>query len=89
VFDTYRWREHCGPNFDNDIGYRTVEEFENWRARCPLDAHRAKLHKEGLLDEAAEAKMAGEITAEIEAAFRTAKAAPMPAARDAAKYVYA
>ena len=21
--DTYRWREHCGPNYDNDIGYRT------------------------------------------------------------------
>ena len=19
-FDTYRWREHCGPNYDNDIG---------------------------------------------------------------------
>ena len=27
---TYRWREHCGPNYDNDIGYRTEEEFESW-----------------------------------------------------------
>jgi TPP-dependent pyruvate/acetoin dehydrogenase alpha subunit len=25
-FKTYRWREHCGPNFDNDIGYRTEAE---------------------------------------------------------------
>lgn len=89
VFDTYRWREHCGPNFDNDIGYRTVEEYESWRVRCPLDAHRAKLRKEGLLDETAEAKMAKEIEAEIEAAFVAAKAAPMPPAADAAKYVYA
>ena len=22
LLDTYRWREHCGPNFDNDLGYR-------------------------------------------------------------------
>ena len=22
-FSTYRWREHCGPFYDNDIGYRT------------------------------------------------------------------
>ena len=26
-FETYRWREHCGPNFDNDIGYREEQEF--------------------------------------------------------------
>ncbi|HIO55582.1 MAG TPA: thiamine pyrophosphate-dependent dehydrogenase E1 component subunit alpha, partial [Candidatus Marinimicrobia bacterium] len=25
-FKTYRWREHCGPLYDNDIGYRTESE---------------------------------------------------------------
>ena len=34
--DTYRWREHCGPNYDNDIGYRAEEEFEEWKLRDPL-----------------------------------------------------
>jgi pyruvate dehydrogenase E1 component alpha subunit len=30
VADTYRWREHCGPNFDNDIGYtRRVPVLES------------------------------------------------------------
>ena len=24
---TYRWREHCGPYYDNHLGYRTEEEF--------------------------------------------------------------
>ena len=24
---TYRWLEHCGPNYDNDLGYRTEDEF--------------------------------------------------------------
>ena len=32
-FDTYRWREHCGPNFDNDIGYRTKKEFLRWKKK--------------------------------------------------------
>ncbi len=35
-FDTYRWREHCGPNYDNDIGYRKKSEFLNWKKRDPL-----------------------------------------------------
>lgn len=35
-FSTYRWREHCGPNYDNDIGYRTVTEFEKWKKRDPI-----------------------------------------------------
>lgn len=35
-FDTYRWREHCGPNFDNDIGYREESEFLQWKKNDPL-----------------------------------------------------
>ena len=35
-FDTYRWREHCGPNYDNDIGYREEEEFLEWKKKDPL-----------------------------------------------------
>ena len=33
---TYRWREHCGPGYDNNIGYRSEEEFESWKAKDPL-----------------------------------------------------
>ena len=35
-FDTYRWREHCGPNFDNNIGYRDESEFLKWKKKDPL-----------------------------------------------------
>ena len=45
---TYRWREHCGPLYDNDIGYRTVEEFEKWKLRDPVAAfHRPAARSEG------------------------------------------
>ena len=36
-FDTYRWREHCGPNFDNNIGYREESEFLKWKKKDPLN----------------------------------------------------
>jgi len=35
-FDTYRWREHCGPDYDNDIGYRLESEFNEWKNKDPL-----------------------------------------------------
>jgi TPP-dependent pyruvate/acetoin dehydrogenase alpha subunit len=35
-YSTYRWREHCGPNYDNDIGYRTEKEFKDWKEKDPI-----------------------------------------------------
>ena len=35
-YSTYRWLEHCGPYFDNDIGYRTEEEFQEWIEKDPI-----------------------------------------------------
>ena len=37
-FSTYRWREHCGPNYDNELGYRDVKEFELRQSKDPLVA---------------------------------------------------
>lgn len=34
---TYRWREHCGPNFDNRIGYRSQKEFQAWKKKDPIE----------------------------------------------------
>jgi pyruvate dehydrogenase E1 component alpha subunit len=33
---TYRLREHCGPNFDNDLGYRSEEEYMSWQMNDPI-----------------------------------------------------
>ena len=35
-FLTYRWLEHCGPNYDNNIGYRENNEFIKWKKKDPL-----------------------------------------------------
>lgn len=89
LFDTYRWREHCGPGFDNHIGYRTEAEYETWRARCPIEASRVKLQGLNLLTPAEEEAMMAAFKREIDMAFEFAKAAPLPEPSWATAHVYA
>jgi pyruvate dehydrogenase E1 component alpha subunit len=89
VADTYRWREHCGPNYDNDLRYRDETEFEAWRARCPIRAFGAAIRGAGILDEGVEERMRAEIEAEIAAAFTFAKDSPFPDPATAKDRVYA
>ena len=46
---TYRHREHCGPNFDNQIGYRSEQEFLNWKKRDPINLFQKYLLKKRLI----------------------------------------
>ena len=79
---TYRWREHCGPLYDNDIGYRTVVEFETWKERDPIRIFKEQLHSEGAIDATWLASIQTELAAEIEAAFNFAIESPFPPASD-------
>ena len=87
--DTYRWREHCGPNYDNDFGYRTVAEFNEWRDRDPIARLRSELLASGLLDGAAENAMKAEFGREVADAFAAAEAAPLPDPRLVGTGLYA
>ena len=87
--DTYRWREHCGPNYDNDLGYRSEAEFQAWRKRDPVARHRRLLTEAGLLDPQDEAAMARDIEDEVAEAFAFAEAAPAPDPDSAGEGVYA
>ncbi|MDO9199040.1 thiamine pyrophosphate-dependent dehydrogenase E1 component subunit alpha, partial [Rhodoferax sp.] len=33
---THRWPEHCGPNEDDELGYRNPGELAAWKQQCPL-----------------------------------------------------
>ncbi|MCK5179661.1 MAG: thiamine pyrophosphate-dependent dehydrogenase E1 component subunit alpha, partial [Candidatus Omnitrophica bacterium] len=43
---TYRWREHVGPNYDYDLGYRTKSELDEWMAKCPVKKYTHLLSQE-------------------------------------------
>jgi pyruvate dehydrogenase E1 component alpha subunit len=36
LFNTYRQLEHCGPNLDNNLGYRSEKEYLKWKSNDPL-----------------------------------------------------
>jgi TPP-dependent pyruvate/acetoin dehydrogenase alpha subunit len=88
-FNTYRWLEHCGPSYDNDIGYRTDEEFQKWKREDPLEVleKRIKVLSAGCEDfKEAERK---KFQSEISEAISCAKEAPFPAEQTLSEDVYA
>jgi len=88
-FKTYRWREHCGPFYDNDIGYRTPAEFEHWRRSCPIERFEAQLRDSGVMLPEELASLRREIEQEIDEAVAFAKSSPFPDAADMASFTYA
>lgn len=88
-FATYRWREHCGPNYDNNIGYRTQKEFEQWEAQCPVRHFKDFLLKENLTDIKNLEKIQNDIEKEINEAVRFAKESEFPAEKVSVDDVYA
>ena len=88
-FETYRWREHCGPNFDNDIGYRSEEEFLSWKEKDPIVRAKQELLDNKLITEREINQIIKTIEKEVEEAFKFADNSPFPNPKDAFKDVYA
>jgi TPP-dependent pyruvate/acetoin dehydrogenase alpha subunit len=79
---TYRWREHVGPLWDYDQGYRSKEEVEGWIARCPIKRATERLVSEGVCAREDVSAMQRESRGEVNRAVTAAKAAPFPAVED-------
>jgi pyruvate dehydrogenase E1 component alpha subunit len=88
-FTTYRWREHCGPAFDNDIGYRTEEEFLAWKLLDPVAVYENDLIKKGIVSRQELDAVSALLRREAEAAISFAKESPWPALDSLGKHVYA
>ncbi|WES32218.1 thiamine pyrophosphate-dependent dehydrogenase E1 component subunit alpha [Varunaivibrio sulfuroxidans] len=84
-FHTYRWREHCGPNFDDQLGYRSKQEIEAGMNDCPIANYVEKINFKNTSITQQEA----EIRAEITAAFEFALSSQTPTIKDAEGKVYA
>jgi TPP-dependent pyruvate/acetoin dehydrogenase alpha subunit len=86
---TYRWLEHCGPNFDNHIGYRSEEEFLEWQAKDPIPAYQNVMISRGWLTQADILLMRDQLAVEINKAFTFAADSPFPAQEEAFSDEYA
>jgi len=85
---TYRWREHCGPYYDNHLGYRTEEEFILWKNQCPVESFTRYLISNKILDKNALMEMTQDIQNTIEESFTFARESPFPDADQLMKDVY-
>jgi pyruvate dehydrogenase E1 component alpha subunit len=87
-FATYRWREHCGPNFDNDLGYRTEEEYLAWKKRDPLKLLASQALDEAILSRDDIEEMEVSIQEEVDQAFDFAEKSPFPDPEEAFTGLY-
>jgi pyruvate dehydrogenase E1 component alpha subunit len=79
---TYRWREHVGPLWDYDKGYRTKAEVDEWIARCPIKRAAERLVAEGLWSMEEVERVGRDCRDEVNRAVAAAKGAPFPAVQD-------
>lgn len=88
-FDTYRWREHCGPNYDNDIGYRSEDEYLEWKKRDPVEVLARRMVADGVITDAEIQDVQNLISKETDDAFDFAESSPFPQAQEAFTDLYA
>ena len=69
-FSTYRWLEHCGPNYDNDLKYRSEKEFNFWKKKDPIKKLKRYL-KKNFSHEKAEKRINNEINNAFKFALRS------------------
>jgi len=86
---TYRWREHCGPDYDNDLGYRTEAEFLAWKERDPISRFAERLVSDGVLRERDFDAMATTVEAEMNEAVAFAQESPLPEGERLLEHIYA
>jgi pyruvate dehydrogenase E1 component alpha subunit len=85
---TYRVREHVGPMFDYDRGYRSQEEVESWMKRCPVLLLTAQLLKENVLSRDQAQAMQNQWKLKADQAYASALKAPWPDAAVLEEHVY-
>ena len=83
---TYRWRGHSKSDANR---YRTREEIEAWKQKCPIKRFRAHLLEEGVLTKEEADQIEQKAYAAIDAAVAFAEASPEPALETIEEGVYA
>lgn len=84
---TYRTRAHAEGM--GDFTYRTREQVEEWKTRCPIAFLKRRLLTEKGLKETVLQQVEGEVAALVGEARIFAEGSPLPEATSAATHVYA
>lgn len=77
-FDTYRWTEHCGPNNDDHLDYRSADQVASWKKKCPVKHMETQLLSDKIITREDLDSYRKSIMDEIELSFEFAQASPFP-----------
>ena len=83
---TYRTRAHAEGM--GDFGYRTKEDVEAWKLRCPIQRLRTKCIEQKWISEAEFNAIDAEIKAIVEEARKFAESSPLPDPETATSHTY-
>ena len=86
---THRYREHCGPNFDDHLNYRDPEEVDYWMTNDPIKITEEKILNNKILTQDNINDFKIEINKTLNDIFEEALRSPLPNNDDAKKYIYA
>ena len=89
VFETFRHLEHCGPNNDNDLGYRSKKYINFWLNKCPVKTLERFLIKKKLMTTSEIKNYRNKINNEIIKAFNYSKRSKFPKKIELFKDIYA
>lgn len=81
---TTRWLEHCGPNDDSSLGYRSLKELQIWKKNDFLIQIRSKLNKNSKKIK----KIEDQIKLKVFKAFDFAEKSKFPNYKDLFRGVY-
>ncbi len=83
---TYRWEGHVvGEQAFITGSYRTQEEVERWKARCPIIALEKEVLEAGLIKREELERIAKEARDDVDAAVEFARQSPLPDAAEASE----
>ena len=87
--DTFRDIEHCGPNLDDSLNYRSQKYINDWRKKCPIKNYGNHLRKLKIINQLEEKKINRILKLETEKSFNFAKKSNFPKKNLLKKFIYA
>jgi pyruvate dehydrogenase E1 component alpha subunit len=79
---TYRWEGHNVMDVHHKGGYRSIEEIEEWKKKCPIALMERELKEIGLLTDADIEQIKAEAKSEMDEAMEYASSSPYPDRED-------
>ena len=85
---TYRYLEHCGPNDDTKLGYRTNAELNKWKKNDTINFSANYLVKKKIMTKEKIFKLDQEVKKQIDSDFDSMKKLKSPKFKDIMKLTY-